>query len=134
MSCEETKVNEIPLKLLTAKLSEAQDFTRLFLTSFSIYVVISGALLKFAIEAQIPLQKTALTAMGLLTSATYLTACLLVAFVRRAFCQDVGKLNQCLGQPLISEQFLAIKYASIAAGLFTTLAFLGWIYLLFHNL
>jgi hypothetical protein len=120
-------------KLLIAKLREAQAFAKLIVTSFSIYVLISGGLLKFAVEAHGTPQRIAFILGGMLTSGTYITACVYIFLIRRAFCRDAATLNQSLGQSLIVEQFLVIKYIGTAAGMFSVLAFTGWVCLLFAN-
>lgn len=115
--------------LITAKLSEGQTLAALYVTAFTVYMTISGALLKFTIDAinngdaKI---KQLLTLVGCVTSAVYLAACIFQWIAGQQLSADIEHLNTQIGNPLGARQVLFLLFISITSGAFTIFALIGW--------
>ena len=97
------------INILTQKIAEGQTLATLYITAFTVYLTISGALLKFTFDAlkedrkQIQL---ALSYIGAGTSIIYVLACLLMYIVSYFLSNDIYALNKQLEEPLVSPQML----------------------------
>ena len=121
-------------ELLSQKLQEVRAYATIAVTAFTVYMAISGVLLKFSLDGTQPgNDRHVLIAAGVMTSAVYLSVCFSYCHVRKSLVRDITHLNLQLGAPLISTQVIGLTYIALSSGTFTALALLGWLYLWFSS-
>ncbi len=119
--------------LLIEKLNEGQTLTTLYVTAFTVYISINGALMKFTMDATSDGHtaiKRSLTQIGVATSVVYLLASTFQWIIGQQLSVDIEYLNTQIGSPLDAPQMLVLRFISISAGLFTLCALTGWLFLL----
>jgi hypothetical protein len=117
-------------ELIKAQMQLGVDLLNIYLRSFTLYVVIMGALLKFAFDnnsndvlaAVLLLFATALSAMGLGTT-------ILGQRIRKRMVQDASQLYSAVNAPRIDPEFLHIKYFNALVGAFMVFMLFGCAYI-----
>lgn len=119
------------LEILKQKFEEAKSYATIFVTTFTVYLAINGALLRYSFEKDIaPSIPIILSIVGIATSALYVAVSIFKKFIRDSLARDVDHLNQLLGSPLVSKQFSGLSYVSVSTGTFSFFGLIGWILLL----
>ena len=121
------------INILTQKIAEGQTLATLYITAFTVYMTISGALLKFTFDALKEDRKeiqSALSSIGAVISIIYVLACILMYIVSHFLSNDIYALNKQLEEPLVSPQMLFLKFTTIVTGVFTSFAIYGWIFVI----
>ena len=106
------------------------DLLNIYLRSFTLYVVIVGALLKFAfdnnsnatLKAILLVFVSALSAMGLGTT-------ILGHWIRQRMMADASELYARVDAPHVDPEFLHIKYFNALVGAFMAFMLLGCAYI-----
>lgn len=115
------------LEILKQKFDEAKSYATIFVTTFTVYLAINGALLRYSFEKDIaPTIPIILSIVGIATSALYVAVSIFKKFIRDNLARDIDHLNQLLGSPLVSKQFSGLRYISISIGTFSSFALIGW--------
>ena len=118
-------------ELLRQKTDEANALLGHYIRSYTVYLAVTGALVKFALDenSNAELQR-AMSLLGLLTSAAGLLVCIFGERLRRALVSDLQTLRDRAGLPMLSSDILAIKYTVITGVVFIVIVTMGWVYLL----
>src|SRR5437763_5718392 len=108
------------LHILKLKFEEGKSYATIFVTTFTVYLAINAGLLKYSFEpnvvATVPIF---LSIVGVATSALYVAVSVFKRSIWHNLARDIDGLNQRLGQPLLSKQFLILRYMSISTGAFS---------------
>jgi hypothetical protein len=118
-------------ELLKAKYQEGADLLTHYLRAFVIYVAVTGALLKFALDEHATTTLLiAMAALGLAISALGCAMLGLGEHLRRLIRSDIDNLGDLLCVPRLSSNQVSLKYVLLSSLLFVTIVIAGWIYLL----
>jgi len=118
------------LQILKLKFEEGKSYATIFVTTFTVYLAINAGLLKYSFEPNVvPTTPLFLSIVGIATSALYVAVSIFKRSIWHNLASDIDSLNERLGRPLISKQFLILRYMSISTGAFSSFAFVGWIIL-----
>ena len=108
------------LEILKQKFEEAKSYATIFVTTFTVYLAINGALLRYSFEKiSPPTIPIILSIVGIATSALYVAVSIFKKFIRDSLARDIDHLNQLLGSPLVSKQFSGLSYISVSTGTFS---------------
>lgn len=120
------------INILTQKIAEGQTLATLYITAFTVYMPISGALLKFTFDALKEDRKQIQLALSYYRSRyiIYALACVLMYIVSYFLSNDIYALNKQPEEPLVSPQMLFLKFTTIVTGVFTFFALYGWIFVI----
>jgi hypothetical protein len=119
------------VELLRQKTDESATLLGHYIRSYTVYLAVTGALVKFAFDANsTPQLRRAMIILGFLISAAGLLVCVFGESVRRTLAADLRMLRQRAGLPELASDLLAIKYTVITGVVFIIIATLGWLFLL----
>ena len=116
-------------ELFKEKLTEGRSTTTIIVTSFSVFLAVSSALLKFSLDSKLDKSKAIVMIIaGLFTSAIFLTACVFMWFIRKSLLRDIKIINRMTDAqyPPTELQLTPLKFVSITVALWTFLALTGW--------
>jgi len=120
----------ILLELYKQKSQEAKDLQGHYIRAFTIYLAITAALFKFALDmSATPALRAAMVFFGVLLSLAGLMVCILGDRLRRSILIDLASLSHALAAPDLASNLLSIKYTVITAIAFVALVLAAWIYL-----
>jgi hypothetical protein len=131
-STDSTAVNIGALSdLLKHKLGLATEMVSCYLKAFTVFVAITGRLLKFALDAQsTPALRRGLSLFGVLVSVMGLVACHFGERFHQSLNDDIGAIAKTLGVGPASSSARPLHYIVIIALAFAVSVALGWLYLL----
>ena len=117
--------------MLKQKTDEATQLQGHYIRAFTVYLAITGGLLKFALDQNAtPQLKSAMGLLGLLISCSGLLACLFGERLRRTMESDISLLSTDLGLPQLTSNLLSLKYTVRTAFVFVLIVVVSWLYVL----
>lgn len=126
-----TPQESIHLEILKQKFEEGKSYVTISVTAFTVYLAINAALLTYSFQKDIaPAIPIIISIVGIATSALYIAVSIFKKFVRDNLACDIDHLNQRLGKPLVSKQFIGLSYIGVSTGMFSLFGLAGWILLL----
>jgi len=122
---------EVILEILKHKMDEGKTLITHYLRAFTIFIAITGALLKFAFDSNsTPHLRIALCWMGVFLSVFGLFVCYLGEKLRRTIRNDIARIHEILSVPLEPDSLTTVLLTTLASVFFVTLLLGGWIYFL----
>jgi hypothetical protein len=119
------------LELLKQKQTEAATVVSYCIKGFTVFLAITGALFKFALDASAtPELRNVLSWMGLSVCAIGFIACVCAVRLRRTVQSDLQDLFNALSVPLRRDAIMAVVYIVVVGVVFALVCVVGWVYLL----
>jgi hypothetical protein len=116
---------------LHKKLEEGRDLLAQFIRATAIFIALTGAILKFALDNNAtPQLRVALILFGVGVSLLAAITCLMSHKIRKALEEDILSLLAELKQISLKSNVLALKYAVNLTLCLVLLTIVGWVYLL----
>ena len=118
----------IRMELLKEKLTESRCLVSDATKTVLVYLAITGLLIRLAVD-NVPRRGLflSLSIAGVLTSLFSVFVFYTQFLIRRAVVDDLKRLNDSLGAPLLNCDLPTLKYISMTALLFGCMGSLGWV-------
>ena len=122
------------LEILKQKQSEAFQVIKYYEAAVTAYLLITGGLLKFALDANAtPVLRRALEVLGIAVCLVGFLAAGMAEHHRRILRADLKRLYEHLLLPLPPDNLEAQKYGLLAGLLVFVIGFAGWVFLVAAN-
>ena len=124
-------ITDAPLELLKAKYEEGANLLTHYIRAFALYVVATGGLLKFALDAQStkPLF-VAMSSFGLAMAILGMFAAWFADRLRRSIRNDINTLSEHLKAPPLQSNLEPLRYMLLTAVPFIVFTLGAWCFLL----
>lgn len=121
----------VQMDVLKEKAGEIRDTLSAYIKGVTMYIVISGGLLKFALDQNsTPELRKALSLFGILVSFIGFGTCILSVRYQRAAARDLQRLSESCGLDAFSSNLLPFRYMTWLLWGFVGGVTGGWVYLL----
>jgi hypothetical protein len=119
------------IETLKQKQNDASALIGHYVKAFTIFVAVTGGLIKFALDQNATAQlRNALSMMGIGVSVLALFVCIMGHKLRQTAHAEIGRLYAELHIPIEPEPLTALKFTTVVGVLCAFLSLLGWIYIL----
>jgi hypothetical protein len=121
------------MELLRQKQNEASGLLASYIRAYALFLAITGAMLKFALDASSTHElRQALCFLGLASCACAFLAGIFGEKLRRDTRQRLNELLEGLGVNLEPDEMRSVLYTTIVGNVFSVFILLGWLYVFFH--